>query len=72
MRNVVPYFQLITVGFRLNAPAGPLCKADRHKQGRKERPTGALIDSQSVKTAKEASEVGFDGGKKVKGTNAIY
>jgi putative transposase len=44
-----------------------LCKADRAKRGRKETPTGALIDSQSVKTAKEAQEVGIDGGKKVKG-----
>lgn len=44
-----------------------LCKTDRLKRGRKETPTGALIDSQSVKTAKEASDVGFDGGKKVKG-----
>ena len=44
-----------------------LCKADRRKRGRKEMPTGALIDSQSVKTAKEASEVGFDGGKLIKG-----
>ena len=30
-------------------------------------PTGALSDSQSVKTSKEASEVGFDGGKWIKG-----
>ena len=44
-----------------------LCKADRRKRGRKETPTGALIDSQSVKTAKEASEVGFDGGKMING-----
>jgi len=44
-----------------------LCKADRRKRGRKETPTGALIDSQSVKTAKEATEVGFDGGKMIKG-----
>jgi putative transposase len=44
-----------------------LCKLDRRKRGRKETPTGALIDSQSIKTAKEASQVGFDGGKKVKG-----
>lgn len=44
-----------------------LCKADRVKRGRQETPTGALIDSQSVKTAKEAQEVGFDGGKRVKG-----
>lgn len=44
-----------------------LCKADRRKRGRKETPTGALIDSQSIKTAKEASEVGFDGGKMING-----
>jgi putative transposase len=44
-----------------------LCKADRRQRGRKETPTGALIDSQSVKTAKEAQDVGVDGGKKVKG-----
>jgi len=40
---------------------------DRQKRGRNQTPTGALIDSQSVKTAKEASQVGFDGGKMVKG-----
>lgn len=44
-----------------------LCKMDRRQRGRNDSPSGALIDSQSVKTAKEASEVGFDGGKMVKG-----
>ena len=44
-----------------------LCKMDRQKRGRAQTPTGALIDSQSIKTAKEASQVGFDGGKMVKG-----
>ncbi len=44
-----------------------LCKMDRRHRERTDTPTGALIDSQSVKTAKEASEVGFDGGKMVKG-----
>jgi putative transposase len=44
-----------------------LCKVDRGRRGRTESPSAALIDSQSVKTAKEAQEVGFDGGKKVKG-----
>ena len=44
-----------------------LCQMDRLKRGRQATPTGALIDSQSIKTAKEASEVGFDGGKMVKG-----
>jgi len=44
-----------------------LCKLDRGRRGRTESPSGALIDSQSVKTTKEAQEVGFDGGKKIKG-----
>lgn len=44
-----------------------LVQLDRQKRGRTASPTGALLDSQSVKTSKEASEVGFDGGKWVKG-----
>ena len=31
------------------------------------RPTYAIIDSQSVKTASSAHDKGFDGGKKIKG-----
>ena len=38
-----------------------LCKADRRKRGRKEMPTGALIDSQSVKTTKECNGQGLVG-----------
>jgi putative transposase len=44
-----------------------LCQMDRQRRGRQASPTGALLDSQSVKTSKEATEVGFDGGKRVKG-----
>lgn len=44
-----------------------LCQMERRNRGRTATPTGAVIDSQSVKTAKEASQVGFDGGKRVKG-----
>lgn len=44
-----------------------LVKLDRQQRGRTETPSGALIDSQSVKTSKEAGHVGFDGGKMVKG-----
>lgn len=44
-----------------------LCKLDRRQRGRNEQPSGGLIDSQSIKTAKEADTVGIDGGKLVKG-----
>ena len=49
---------------RINIALG---KMDRQQRGRTETPSGALIDSQSVKTSKEAGNVGFDGGKMVKG-----
>lgn len=44
-----------------------VCQIERKKRGRKEQPTGATIDSQSVKTTELASERGFDGHKRVKG-----
>ena len=39
----------------------------REKEGRKAQPTGAIIDSQSVKSAPHGGEVGYDAGKKIKG-----
>ena len=43
----------------------------RKNAGRKEDPTYAIIDSQSVKTVGSGEERGYDGGKKRKEENAI-
>jgi putative transposase len=39
----------------------------RRRQGRQPEPSAGSVDSQSIKTATQATEVGFDGGKQVKG-----
>ena len=44
-----------------------ICALERQKRNRKPAPTGAVIDSQSVKTTALAQERGFDGHKRIKG-----
>jgi len=43
------------------------CKKKRKEAGRNRQPSYGILDSQSVKTAGKAEEVGYDGNKKIKG-----
>jgi len=40
---------------------------ERRRQGRQGEPSAGSVDSQSIKAATQATEVGFDGGKQIKG-----
>jgi putative transposase len=44
-----------------------LRQRERRRQGRQGEPSAGSVDSQSIKTATQATEVGFDGGKQVTG-----
>jgi transposase len=44
-----------------------LRQSERRRQGRQTEPSAGSVDSQSIKTATQATEVGFEGGKQVKG-----
>lgn len=42
-------------------------QSERRRQGRQAEPSAGSVDSQSIKTATQTTEVGFDGGNQVKG-----
>ncbi len=65
--TVYDYFSAWSTDGTFDEMMRVLREAVRVKAGRNATPTAAVVDSQTVKTAGPAEDVGYDGGKKIKG-----
>ena len=66
-RTVFHVFRLWQTGNRLESVNARLRALVRESEGRKAQPTGAIIDSRSVKSAPHGGATVYDAGKKIKG-----
>ncbi len=65
--TIFGYYAQWTTDGTLDEMVRVLREAVRVKAGRNPKPSAAIVDSQSVKTAGPALDIGYDGGKKIKG-----
>ena len=65
--SVYYHFRKWTLNGTLEAVNLALVELDRIRMGRKAQPSGAVLDSQSVKTSDAREDKGYDAGKKIHG-----
>jgi putative transposase len=65
--TIYRWFAMFRDSGRFEAINHALVMADRERVGREASPTGAVIDSQSIKTTEAGGPRGYDAGKKING-----
>jgi transposase len=68
LENCLPCFPEMVSGPHLGSDQCPTPRPGAQRAGKRSRPIAAILDSQSVKSDPHGGEVGYDAGKRIKGS----